>query len=157
MELWWRLGVGGRHSLIFVCRARRPPDNLKRNSGIWGPLRVHPHCFTCPQPSPYWVTFGRRSSTSYRPWEGSTRLGSGVWWVRVCVCVAGRTRGGKGNLPAAAMSREREQEIIMYIKGALQSPIKWHATRAHRSSMLHHIPIHDNWAGLLSICQYVDN
>ena len=22
-----------RHSLIFVCRARRPPHNLKRNSG----------------------------------------------------------------------------------------------------------------------------
>ena len=26
----------------FVCRARRPPHNLKRNSGIWGPSACIP-------------------------------------------------------------------------------------------------------------------
>ena len=123
-----------------------------------GPPQSASHCFTCPQAAPYWVTFGRRSSTSYRTWEGSTRLGSGLRWVRVCMCVAGRTRGGKVSSQTSCCNvKEREQEIIMYSKGALQSPIQWHATRAHRSSMLHHIPIHDNWAGRLSICQYIDN
>lgn len=114
-----------RHSLIFVCRARRPPHNLKRKSGHLPPL----HCFKCHgmHPiDPIGLLSERRSSTSCRTWERSTRLVSDVWWVRVCVWVAGGTRGGKVISQLLQCPGERE-EIIMYSKGALQSPIQWHA------------------------------
>ena len=103
-----------RHSLIFVCRARRPPHDLKRKSGNLPPL----HCFKCHgmHPiDPIGLLSERRSSTSCRTWERSTRLVSDVWWVRVCVWVAGGTRGGKVISQLLQCQGERE-EIIMYSK-----------------------------------------
>ena len=110
-----------RHSLISVCRARRP-----QTPGIWPPPPSE--CiplFHVPRHAPHWATFGRRSSTIL-PYLGAHGWCPDVWWVRVCVCVCGWRY--TGNLPAAAISRREErEEIIMYSKGALQSPIQWHA------------------------------
>ncbi len=83
----------------------------------------------------------------------------------MCVCVCARhdpesdrqdgggTRGR--NLPAA--TSRRGEETIMYSKEALQSPIQGHAMPSPRSSMLHHIFIHDNWPEFSTICQCIYN
>ena len=140
--------LGGRHSLIFVCRRPQTSTNLK--------LRVlAPQGASHVSRAPAYTLLGypRASIIHLLPYLGTTRLVSGgMWWVRMlCACVPvwhepESDRGHSCNV------KEREREIIMYSKGAFQSPIQWHAIGPHRSSMLHPILIHDNWTGLSSIC-----
>ena len=110
-----------RHSLIFVCRARRP-----QTPGIWpppSPLRVHPIVSRAPACTP--LGYLRASIFHHLTVPGSTRLVSGrVVGACLCVCVAGGTRVISQLLQYQG---ERREEIIMYSKGALQSPIQWHA------------------------------
>ena len=68
----------------FVICVPRPQAAAQSQTELrdLGSLSVHPVVSHTPRRVPYWATFGRRSSTSYRTWEG---MRGAHGWCRACV------------------------------------------------------------------------
>lgn len=147
----------------FVICVPRPQAAAQSQTELrdLGSLSVHPIVSHTPGVYPIGLLqYFRASIFHILPYlggdEGSTRLVSGVCGgcvsVSVCVCVwvARGTRGGK--VISHLLLLQYQGEIIMYSKGAI--PIS--NTMGMQRELIddrcfHHIFIHDDWLGFLSI------
>ena len=147
---------------LFWCAAPAGRRTISNGTpGFGASLRVHPIVSHAPSLHPIGLPSGvdLPHLTVEVPGKGAHGLGSDVvWWVRVCVCVAGRTRGGKvisqllqcqGERESRRSSCTAKEHFNLQYNGVPCELID------HRCFITYFIPIHDKWAGLLSICQCI--